>query len=384
MLSTIMALMALAIDMMLPAFDDMRDAFGLGDDSTEVAQVITVFFLGLAVAQLVWGPMSDRFGRKPILYVGLTIYALGAVLSALAPSFGLVLVSRFIWGTGAAATRVVATAIIRDSFSGSRMAEAMSQIMAVFVLVPVFAPSIGAGLIAVLPWRSVFWFCVVWVIILAAWTLRLGETLDPANRRPLDLKPIAAGFGTVMRTRITAGYTAATLFFQGVFIAYLGSSERIINDIYDREGQFPFIFGAIAVLFGLSALINGRIVGRFGTRRIIGGALGAVLVLASLLVGLALVTNGRPSFWIFIPLLALMLSCFMLLMPNLNTEALEPMGQLAGTAASLTGAVRIAGGALLGAIVDSQLGDTVTPFAVASLIFVLCALASTAYAQRAS
>lgn len=384
MISAIMAVMALAIDLLLPAFDDIREAFGLGADATQVSQVITVFFLGLAVAQLVWGPLTDRFGRKPILYTGLVIYVCGAILSALAPSFGFVLAGRFIWGVGAAATRVVATAIIRDSFSGTRMAEAMSQIMAVFVLVPVFAPSLGAGLIAVLPWRSVFWFCVVWAAFLAVWTLRLGETLDPANRRGLEFKPIASGFATVARTRVTAGYTGATLFFQGVFTAYLGSSERIIADIYDREGQFPLIFGVIAVLFGISALINGRIVGRFGMGPIIKGALVAMMALSLLILGLTIAADGRPSFWVFMPLLGLLLATFMLLMPNLNTGALEPMGELAGTAASLTGAVRIAGGALLGAVVDAQVGDTVTPFAVAIVLFGGCAVLSFIYAEGGS
>ena len=153
MISAIMALMAVGIDMLLPAFDDMRESFGLDESSTQISQVVTVYFVGLAVAQLVWGPLADRYVRKPILYAGIAIYVLGAVGSALAPSLSWLLVCRFVWGIGAAGSRVVATAIIRDRFSGTRMAEAMSQVMAVFVLVPVFAPALGAGIIAVLPWR---------------------------------------------------------------------------------------------------------------------------------------------------------------------------------------------------------------------------------------
>lgn len=384
MLSAIMALMALAIDLLLPAFDDIREAFGLDEDSTRVSQVITVFFIGLAVAQLVWGPLADRFGRKRILYAGIGIYVLGAIGSALAPSLEWLLAARFLWGVGAAGSRVVATAIIRDSFDGTRMAKAMSQIMAVFVMAPVFAPSIGAGLIAILPWQSVFWFCVVAAVAVTVWSLRLPETLVEQNRRSLELRSISAGFVVVMRNRATAGYTLATLFLQAVFTSYLGSSERIISEIFDRKEQFPFIFGAVAILFGIGALVNGQIVGVFGMKPVIRVVLALVLVTSVTLLALSLAADGRPEFWIFMPGFGFLLSLFMFLMPNLNTLALDPMGELAGTASSLTGAARIAGGALLAAVVDSQVVDTTTPFIVGTVVFACLAIVSTVYAERAA
>ena len=382
MISAIMALMALAIDMVLPAFDDIREAFGLADDSTQISQVITVFFLGLAIAQLVWGPLADRFGRKPILYAGTAIYVAGAVGSALSPSLNWLLAFRFIWGVGAAGSRVVATAIIRDSFEGTRMAKAMSQIMAVFVMAPVFAPSIGAGLIIVFSWRSIFWFCVICAGIIVVWSMRLPETLTEANRRPLEFRSITAGFGTVLHNPITSGYTLATLFLQGVFSAYLGSSERLIGEIFGRPDQFPLIFGAIAILFAVGAVINGQVVGIFGMKRLIHVMSGAVLLMSVALVAISVTAGGTPNFWIFMPMLGVMLAMFMFLMPNLNTAALEPMGDLAGTASSLTGAGRIAGGALLGAVVDSQVTDTTTPFAVAIVLFAIGAIASIVWAER--
>lgn len=382
MISAIMALMALAIDLLLPAFDDIREAFGLDPDSTQISQIITVFFLGLAIAQLVWGPLADRYGRKPILYAGIAVYVAGAIGSAFSPSLNWLLISRFVWGVGAAGSRVVATAIIRDSFEGTRMAKAMSQIMAVFVMAPVFAPSIGAGLIIVFSWRAIFWFCVVWSVIIVLWSTRLPETLAPESRRPLELRSITAGFGTVLRNPITSGYTLATLFLQGVFTAYLGSSERLIGEIFGRPDQFPIIFGAIAILFAVGAVINGQVVGIYGMKRLIHVMMGAVLVMSLLLVALSLASNGTPNFWIFMPMLGVLLAMFMFLMPNLNTAALEPMGDLAGTASSLTGAGRIAGGALLGAVVDSQVTNTTTPFAVAIVIFILGAIASVIWAER--
>ena len=364
MVSSIMALMALAIDLMLPAFDDIRTAYDLGEGSNETGRVITVFFMGLAVAQLVYGPLADRFGRKPILYGGIAVYLLGAVGSALAPSFGWLLVSRFVWGVGAAGSRVVATAIVRDRFEGIAMAKAMSQIMAIFVLVPIFAPSIGAGLIAVLPWRSVFWFCAIWAIGITLWTLRLGETLNPAHRRSLSARDVASGFATVVRTPVTCGYTVASIFLQGVFTAYLATSELIISDFYDRKDQFPMIFGAVAVLFGIAALVNGRLVGRFGIDGVVSRAFALLVPLSVFLVAVCLVTSGRPNFWIFMPTMGCMLALFMFLMPNLGTAALGPVGEIAGTASALTGAVRMGAGAVLGTVIGDQVGDRVTGFAV--------------------
>jgi DHA1 family bicyclomycin/chloramphenicol resistance-like MFS transporter len=382
LISAIMALMALGIDLLLPAFDDIRDEFGLSDESTQISQVITAFFLGLSTAQLVWGPLADRFGRKPILLAGIGVYAFGAAASAFAPSLAWLLGARFVWGVGAAAARVVATAIIRDVFEGTDMAKAMSQVMAVFVMAPVFAPSIGAGLIIAFSWKAIFWSCVVWSALIVAWSFRLPETLRPEHRRNLEFRSIASGFAEVARNPITAGYTLATVFMQGIFAAYLGSSERIVNEVFGRGPQFPIIFGATAILFGVGAIINGRVVGKFGTIRIIHTMSWAVLAMTLVLLAVSVAAGGRPQFWVFMPLLGINLSMFMFLMPNLNTEALVPMGELAGTASSVTGAARIFLGAFLGAAVDSQVTDSTTPFVVAFVIFAVCLIASVRWAER--
>ncbi len=364
LLSAIMALMALGIDLMLPAFDDIREAFDLGLNSPRTGQVITVFFMGTAVAQLAWGPIADRFGRKPVLYAGVIIYVIGAAGSALAPTFALLLVSRFVWGIGAAAARVVATAIVRDRFQGSEMARAMSQIMAVFMLVPVLAPSLGAGIISVLPWRSLFWLCAVFAVAIALWSLRMRESLNPDHRRPLQVGSTISSYAEVSRTRVTAGYTVATIFLQGVFTTYLASSELIIGEVFDREDQFPVIFGLVAVGFAVAAILNGRIVVRIGIHRLVNTVYILLIPTTIVLCALSIATNGRPSIWLYMPLLGVTLASFMFLMPNLNTAALGPVGHLAGTASALSGAVRMAGGAVLGTIVSSQVTDSTTPFSI--------------------
>ncbi|MDG1187910.1 MAG: multidrug effflux MFS transporter [Ilumatobacter sp.] len=370
LMSAIMALMALGIDTMLPAFDEIREAFDLGDSSPRAGQVITVFFMGLAIAQLVWGPIADRFGRKPVLYAGSIIYVIGAAGSALAPTFELLLLSRFVWGLGAAGARVVATAIIRDRFEGSQMAKAMSQVMAVFMLVPILAPSIGAGLIAIFPWRSIFWFCAVFALAIGLWSLRMRESLDPGNRRPLELRATADGYVEVARTPVTSGYTNATIFLQGVFTTYLASSELIISEVFDREDQFPLIFGLVALLFAAGAVLNGRIVVRVGVHRLVNMVYSMLIPTTMLLCAISIFAGGRPSIWVYMPVLALTLSSFMFLMPNLNTAALGPVGHLAGTASAYGGAIRMAGGAVLGTIVSAFVSDSTTPFSIG--ISLLC------------
>ena len=382
MLSAVMALMAMAIDLMLSAFDEMRLSFGLDPNSNEVAGVVTVFFMGLAVAQLFFGPITDRFGRKSVLYSSVAVYVLGAVGSALAPTLPLLLVARFVWGVGAAGARVAATAVARDLFEGVEMARAMSQIMAVFVLVPVIAPTVGAGIVAILPWRAVFWACAIWAVAMAAWTRRLPESLPPERRRRLDRSDIASAYAEFARTRPTLWFSISSVFLQSVFTMYLASAELIVSEIFGRRSAFPVVFGVIAIGFGIAALVNGRLVGRFGVRPVMNTMLVSLIIGAVLLVALTLAGDGTPSFWVFMPLLAVLLAQFMFLMPNMNAEALEPVPHIAGTASSLSGGLRMAGGAVLGGVVAARIDTSLTPFALAFLVFILLAAASMSVATR--
>ncbi len=329
LISAIMALTAMAIDLMLPAFADIRESFGLAEDSNKTGQIITVFFFGLALAHLFYGPLADRFGRKPVLYAGMIIYLLGAAGSALAPTFELLLVSRFVWGIGAAGSRVVATAIVRDRFEGVEMAKAMSQIMAVFVLVPVFAPAIGSLIILVLPWPAIFWFCCIFAGLVALWSVRLRETLAVADRRPITVSSTVSGYTEVARTPVTFGYTIASVFMQSVFTAYLATVDLVISEIFDREDQFAIIFGVVAVGFGLGALGNGRVVGRFGIDAVVTRVFQVQAVLLVTLVLTTALADGRPEFWLFMPIMGMVLSSFMFILPNLNSAAMEPVGHLA-------------------------------------------------------
>ena len=382
LLSMIMALAALGIDTMLPALDDMREHFGLTPDSSQAAQVVTAFLLGLAVAQYFYGPLADRYGRKPVLYGGLALYALGALGAALAPTLELVLVGRLVWGIGAAAPRVVSVSIVRDVYSGEEMAKAMSYILAIFIMVPVLAPSIGAALLAFFPWQSVFVFGAVVAGIIALWARLLPETLDPANQRPLDRAAILGATREALTNRQTLGYTLARTMTFGAFSSYLASSERIFGDFYGRPGQFPFIFGGIAAVMGLAMLTNGTLVERVGTKRIVHSFLILYVIGGFLFWGVAAAADGNPSFPVFIIGLALIGFMHASLIPNFNTLAMWPMGHIAGTASALTGTISVAGGAIIGAVIDQLYTDSVLPLIIAFAVLGAIALGIALWAEE--
>jgi len=380
LIAALMALMALGIDILLPAFDDIRVAYGLSEESSAPGQLITVYFIGLAIAQLFFGPMSDWFGRKPVIYLGILIYITGSIGSALSPNFMTLLIFRFIWGVGAAGTRVVAVAVIRDCYEGSQMAKAMSEVMAVFVLVPILAPTFGAGLIALFPWESIFWFCAIAALVMSLWSLRLPETLNPEYKTQFDWSSTKSGYVRVLRTRLTASYTAASIFLQAVFVMYLSSSERIISDILDRGDQFPIIFGVVAIMFGITALLNGKFVVVLGIKKLLFFSASSLVFFACLLLVVTIVEGGNPGFWVFIPLLAIVLSTFMFIMPNLNSAALFPMGDIAGTAGAFTSAIRMSIGAAIGGLLNAFIDESLTPFAVGVFAMAVLAFISMSFA----
>jgi MFS transporter, DHA1 family, multidrug resistance protein len=383
LLALSMALAALGIDLMLPAFPEIRAGLGEPADSTAIAGIVTTYLLGLAVGQLFYGPVADRFGRRPALYVGYGVYALGALASTFSPSLEVLLFARFVWGLGAAGPRSITLAVIRDSFEGDRMSRAMSFVMAVFIIVPVLAPTLGAALVAVVSWRWLFAVCFLAAAVMAVWALRLPETLREEHRLPdLRFGRVLASARYVVSNRQTAGYTLALTALYGVFTSYLASSEIIFGETFDRAAQFPLIFGGLAAVMGLAMLANARVVGRVGARRLAHLVLVFYVGAAGVLAALAWRTDGVPPLALFLLGLAVMLVSHALLIPNFNTIALAPMGSVAGTAAAVIGTVPTAVGALLGAVLDRSFDGTVLPIAVGFLGYGALALLLVLWAER--
>jgi MFS transporter, DHA1 family, multidrug resistance protein len=382
LLAMAIALTALGIDLMLPLFPAMRSDLGLPEGSTAVGGLVTTYFLGLAVGQLLYGPLADRFGRKPALYLGFAVYGVGALAAALSPSLSWLLAARFVWGFGAAGPRVITLAIVRDTFEGERMSRAMSSIMAVFILVPVVAPSLGAAIGGIIGWRWLFGFCLLASVAVTLWTRRLAETLAPEHRLELRFGRIGRAARFVTGNRTTVGYALALTVLYGSFISWLGSAELVFGEVFERPELFPVLFGGLAAVMGIAVFTNGRIVERVGLRRLGHGVLVAYLVAASVLVALSLGSGGRPPMWAFLLAMAPVLCSHALLIPNFNTIAMEPMKSVAGTASAFIGAVQIAGGALLGALLDRTFDGTVLPLSLGFLTLAIVAAGLIVWAER--
>ncbi len=383
MISMTMALAALAIDITLPAFGDIRDQFGLASDSNAVAPVITFSLMGLAIGQLFWGPLSDALGRKVILYAGITTYVLGAVGAAISPALGVLYASTFVIGIGASGARVVALSTVRDLYAGHRMAKVMSLILAIFLLVPLVAPGIGAVVRTASTWRYVYVFVGVAGMSVFLWTTRLPETLAPDRRIQLDLAKLGAAVRLVLRNRLTMGYTLAQALVFGFFASYLASSELIIGDVFGLAVWFPLIFSGFAAFLGAAILLNNYLLNRLELRTMLRIAFGLFLAGGIVFALMAIFTGGSPPFAVFVIMLAPLLGVYALLLPNLNSAALIPMGSVAGTASAVIGMVSILGGSLIGSFIDRAFNGTITPFAVSAAITGIVAFGFFVWADRA-
>ncbi len=377
---------ALGIDVMLPALGEIRATFGLPADSTTASWSVTLYFLGLGSAQLVFGPLADRFGRKPALWAGLGLYALGAAGAALAPSLEFLLVSRLLWGIGAASPRAISLTIIRDRHVGDRMARVLALVMTVFMIAPILGPGIGELLLLSGSWRWVFGFSLVTAVVLALWLLRLEETLNPRHRLTLDLRRLGAAFRAVARQRATLGYTVALSWSLGAFVAYLAGSELLFDDVYDRSGQFALLFGVGAAAMAVAALSSARAIRILGAQRVLHRTVVCYLAVATALTVVSLLGGGVPEFWLWWALLTVLNSLHVIITPICNSLAMVPMGQIAGTASAVIGAFSLIVGSMLASLTNRFLLDSVTPLSLSYLgygsLAAICIFAAGRQRQR--
>jgi DHA1 family bicyclomycin/chloramphenicol resistance-like MFS transporter len=359
--AALMALNAMAIDIMLPGLQQIGAALGVADENSR-QYVITAYVVGFGVAQLAYGPIADRFGRRAPLLAGLMIYVVAAFASAVAPSFAALLGFRVLQGIGAAGTRVIAVSAIRDTFDGRQMAEVMSMVMMVFMIVPVVAPSLGQAAMLLGAWHTIFVLMAGMGLIVTVWSmLRLPETLAPERRRSLSFRSVTEGFRLVVTNRIALCYMLATTAVFGGLFGFINSAQQIYVDIYGLDAWFPLLFALGAGLMAMASFTNARLVGRLGMRRVSHSALIGFIVVSG--VWLALSLLGPIPFALFFVLFSLAMFQFGLLGSNFNTIAMEPLGRVAGTAAAVLGFVTTLGGGLLGAAIGQAFNDTLTPLA---------------------
>ncbi len=355
----VMALNALAIDMMLPALGLIGDEFGAAQGNDRQL-IIVVYVLGNGVAQLFFGPIVDRFGRKRILMWALGGYIIGSALTVMASSFTLLLAARAFQGVATAATRVAAIAIVRDQCSGRRMAEVMSLAITIFMAAPILAPGLGQLVLMVGPWRGIFLTLLIYGVVMALWLgMRLPETLAPERRKPLQPGPIFSNYLEFIRNRTSIGYTLASALCFGALFGYISAAEQVFLETFNLGQRFPIAFAAIAGSLAAATLINARLVSRFGMRRISHTAL-LIFIVANIFHLIAAASNGE-GFLMFMTFMSISFFALGLIGPNANALAMEPMGHIAGSAAAANGFAGTTLAGFLGGVIGQFYDGTTMP-----------------------
>ena len=368
MMAMVMALNALAIDAMLPALPAIGKGLGVAV-ANDRQYVISLYLLGTALGALVYGPLADRFGRKGVLVPALFAYIAFAIGCGLATSFPMLLALRFAHGMVSAALGVIVVAVIRDLFAGDAMAKRLSLIFLVFMIVPIIAPTIGAGVAAIAGWRAIFLVLAGMGAVMLVWLRRLPETLEPGDVRPLDWRTMVSGWATVTRHRRAAGYMLASGVMQGALFGYLNSSEQIIAEVFDAQSLFPLVFACVAIGIAIANFSNAAIVERFGARRVSQTAVFAFMATSIAQVGAAL--SGVETLAMFTALMMVNVGLIGFIGSNFGSIAMEDFGHMAGVASSYQSFAKTLLAAATGAFIGQQYDGSTLPLAYA---FVGCAI----------
>jgi MFS transporter, DHA1 family, multidrug resistance protein len=380
LMAALQALGALGIDAMLPNLPAIGEALAVTDENRRQL-IITAYLLGLGGSQLIYGPLSDRFGRRPVLLVGLSLYVGFSLLAAFAPTFGLLLAARVLQGVGAAATRAIPISVVRDRYAGREMARVMSLTSIVFMAAPIVAPTLGQLVLMYASWPWIFALLAALGLLSMLWALlRLPETLHPEDRLPIQPKRIAGAFATAARNRTALGYILGQTFLFGGLLGFINSAQQVFAEALGAGDRFPLLFAICASFIAAASLLNARLVMRLGMRRLSHAALLAYIALAA--IHLLIAASGHETLVIFAAFQALTMFCFGLTSGNFGAMAMEPMGHIAGVASSFQGFVSMVGASLIGFVVGQAFNGTVVPMQAGYLLCGLFALAAVLAAER--
>ncbi len=380
MAALLMASNAMAIDIMLPAMADIGAAFSLATENDRQL-VIIAYMLGFGVSQLFYGPLTDRFGRRRVLFVSLGCYVVTSIACAVSQSFEWLIIARIAQGTAAGGSRVIAVSVARDLYSGRRMAKVMSLVMIVFMVAPIAAPSIGQLLLFFTDWKGIFWALVLFGAVMFVWVLlRLPETLPPEKRRSLNPPSILRNYWEVLTTREAAGYMAASGMLFASLMSYISSSEQLYHGVYETGVMFPLWFAGAAAAMSVSNIINSRLVERFGMRRMSHGAL--LMFVAANGVHALFAIQGDVPFELFYGLVLVSFFAMGFQGPNYNAIAMEPLGHIAGSGAALIGFASSFVAASIGGLIARQFDGTTAPIFVGNFVVAFIALLIILWTER--
>ncbi len=380
MMASLMALNALAIDAMLPAFPAMVAGLGIVE-ANQIQYVISVFLAGTGIGALIYGPLSDRYGRKPILLVATIGAAVFSLACSISSSFEMLLWMRFAHGLMAAAMGVLVISVIRDQFEGDAMARRMSTIFLIFMIVPIIAPTIGQLVLLFAGWRTIFDLMAFMAVAAAFWVYRrLPETLAPENVIPIEPHALAKAWRVVVLNRNAAGYMLGAGIVQGALFGYLNSSQQMFDKVFNAADFFTIGFAIVAIGIAVSNFTNARIVERYGARRVSQTALITFIVIGALQVAAG--QFAPRSLPIFLVLLTANMAMVGFIGSNFSSIAMTPFGHVAGAASSFQTFVRTLLAAVIGALIGQQFDGSVTPVALGFLVCGVVALALVLWCEQ--
>lgn len=384
LLAMMTSILALSIDAILPALGDIARELELANDN-DAQLVVSAMFLGFAIGQIIAGPLADSFGRKPIIYVGYVVFILGCILSLFASNFAVMLLGRVLQGLGAAAPRIVGIALVRDCYEGRAMAQIMSIVMAIFILVPAIAPAIGQGILLFATWRAIFLLLLVMAVIAFLWfMLRQPETLPKEAQRPFSFEAIARGIREIAGYRAVTGYTLAAGVVFGAFLGYLNSAQQVFQTAYDTGQWFAVYFGGAALSIGAASVFNSRYVMQLGMRYLTWWSLIVLTTASFVFAQVVFAFGGVPPLWLFMVWLLTAFFGIGILFGNLNALAMEPIGHMAGLGAAAIGSVSTFISLPLGWAIGASFNGTVTPLVLGFAVLGAASLAVMLWTERGS
>lgn len=376
----LISIVAMSIDALLPAFGFISSALSVSDPN-RVQLVISALFVGLALGQLVCGPLSDAFGRKPILYVALGFYFIGTLICYTSQSIEVLLLGRVIQGFGAAGPNITAISLVRDNYKGREMAKIMSLVMMVFIMVPTLAPAVGQAILLFAGWRAIFILYFIHALIILIWVAaRLEESLPKDQRIPFRTARLLAGFKEVLSNRSTTSITLCMGLIFGCLIGYINSCQQIIQVQFNTGKMFSIYFGLLALLIGVSSLLNSRFVEKLGMHYIASRAL--LLIVSSSTVFIIVQQMVDIQLWMFLLYAATLFCSFGMIFGNLNAMAMEPMGHLAGIASAVIGSISSVMSITIGTLIGQLYNGTVAPITLGALLLAATAWLLLQYANK--